>query len=70
MHDISNKLTEDFIEAWDETDVLLSELLFSLSEYPHQLFVSLNAAHVGVGSEENMLDLRLFLIDFLNWLVH
>ena len=63
-------ITEYFVEARDETDGLLTELILSLGENPHRLIGGIDTANVGVWSEEDVLDLSLFLVDFFNWLVH
>jgi hypothetical protein len=70
LYIINKCITEYFVEARDKTDGLLTELILSLGEDPHRLLIGIDTANVGVWSEEDVLDLSLFLVDFFNWLVH
>jgi len=59
-------LTENLIQARHVADLLVDNLLVVLIEDPEVLLVHLNTANVGVRSDQNVLELCLFLIDFLD----
>jgi hypothetical protein len=62
-------LTEYFVEPWDVADVLLDEsgliCALDMREYPHCLVMRVNGPDVGVGTQQDMFYLRLFLVHFL-----
>ena len=64
------RLTENLVEPWHVADVLLDEsgliCALGLLEYPHWLVMRINGPNVGVGTQQDMFYLRLFLVHFLD----
>jgi len=65
-----DRLTENFVEPWHVADELLDEpgLIcgIDMREYPHWLIMRVNGPNVGVGTQQDMFYLRLFLVHFLD----
>ena len=58
-------LTEDLVQPWHESYLPVLYLLSLLVPDPEGLAVMLDAADVGVWPQENVLELRLLLVDLL-----
>jgi len=65
----SNSLTEDLVQSWDELNHSELHFLSGVVEHPQLLVVVLDAADVGVWSEENMLKLSFFLVNLFDRLL-
>ena len=61
---IDEDLVEDLVEAGDVGDGTLHHLVVLV--HPQRLCVLLDGAYIGVGAEEDVLQLRLFLVHFLD----
>ena len=62
----SEVLTENLVESGNVGDLLVGDPVFSLIVDPEVLLVEFDAADVGVWPQENVLQLGLLLVDFLN----
>jgi len=65
-----NVLTKYFVEAGDVVDFPKLQLLRFRIKNPQTLILNFDAADVGVGTEEDVLELGLFLVNFFNFLRH
>lgn len=66
---IHQDLIEDFIKARAVLDASTLYRFFVIGEHPNLLVVALCGPDVGVGAQQDVLQLRLLLVYFLYWLV-
>lgn len=63
---VNKNLIEDLVEPRDVPDLLVDELSGAHVKDPEHLVLVLHAPDIGVGSEQDVLKLCLFLVDFFN----
>lgn len=63
---IDNNLVKDFVEAGSVGNLSLYNLIGVVIENEHGLGERLDGANVGIGTEENVFQLRLLLVDLFD----